>query len=52
MALSFPEFLELDDYDDYLKKDKDEYILENGKVLDEFCIYSHRFDGDDYWMEY
>lgn len=52
VALSYPEGLKLDDYKDYLKKDKDDYSIEIGTSLDRFNVYAHHFDGDDYWVEY
>lgn len=40
------------EYKDYLKKDSNEYNLNNKKVLDNFTIYAHKFPGMDGWLEY
>ncbi len=50
VLLSYPDYMELKDYQAYLKKDVSEYDIES--VLQEFTIYAHSFDGGQSWMEY
>ena len=47
--LSYPKFVDLKDYEDYLKKDRDEYD-DNKNTLEKFTIYYHRFPGFDAWV--
>ena len=51
VLLSYPNYIELVQYRDYLKKNPKEYVLENGKVLENFTIYAHKFAGTDWWTE-
>ena len=51
VALSYPESLNLKKYNDYLKKDSDEYKI-SGTTLDRFSIYSHQFPDSDAWTDY
>ena len=51
VALSYPESLNLKQYNDYLKKDSDEYKI-SGTTLDRFSIYSHQFPDSDAWTDY
>lgn len=52
VLLSFPEIDRLDAYRDYLKKDLSGYEYgDDVNVLENFCIYSHSFNGE-VWMEY
>ncbi len=48
--LSYPEYVNLRDYEEYLKLDKSEYEIED--VLNHFSIYSATFDGGESWIEY
>lgn len=52
VLLSYPEYTKLTEYKDYLKKDSNEYNLDNKKVLENFTIYAHKFPGMDGWLEY
>ena len=47
--LSYPKYVDLKDYEDYLKKDRDEYD-DNKNTLEKFTIYYHRFPGFDAWV--
>ena len=50
--LAYPDYDELSEYKDYLKKNKEAYDTGDGDTLDRFTIYAHRFPGKDYWTEY
>lgn len=50
ILLSYPEYLKMSQYTEYLKLDTSEYNIEN--VLEKFSIYAHSFDGGDSWIEY
>ena len=50
--LAYPDYDELSEYKDYLKKNKEAYDTGDGDTLDRFTIYAHRFTGEDYWTEY
>lgn len=50
ILLSYPEFVNLRDYKEYLKLDASEYEIED--VLNQFSIYSATFDGGESWIEY
>ncbi len=49
--LSYPEFVNLREYKEYLKLDTSEYY-EIGDSLNRFSIYSATFDGGQSWIEY
>jgi len=50
ILLSYPEYVNLRDYEEYLKKDASEYKIND--VLNQFSIYSATFDGGESWIEY
>ena len=50
ILLSYPEYVNLRDYEEYLKKDASEYQIND--VLNQFSIYSATFDGGESWIEY
>lgn len=50
ILLSYPEFVDLRDYKEYLKLDASAYEIED--ALNQFSIYAHSFDGGDSWIEY
>lgn len=50
ILLSYPEFVDLSEYQEYLKLDSSEYEIEDS--LNRFSIYSNTFDGGASWMEY
>lgn len=50
ILLSYPNYVELSDYAEYLKKDVSEYEI--GDSLKRFTIYAHSFDGGESWLEY
>ncbi len=50
ILLSYPEYVNLRDYEEYLKKDASEYKIND--VLNQFSIYSANFDGGESWIEY
>ncbi|MGN0317445.1 MAG: hypothetical protein ACI4E1_05845 [Lachnospira sp.] len=52
VILSYPEYSKLQDYKEFLKKNADEYNLDNKTVLENFTIYAHKFPGIDGWIEY
>ncbi len=52
VILSYPEYSKLRDYKEFLKKNSDEYKLDNKTVLENFTIYAHKFPGTDGWIEY
>ena len=49
ILLSYPEYVDLREYKEYLKLDVDEYKLEDS--LNQFSIYSRYYEDDDY-IEY
>lgn len=51
ILLSYPDVDKLGDFSAYLKTNKDDYKLDNSKVLENFTIYAHKFPGDDYYTE-
>lgn len=48
--LSYPNYMELIRYKQYLKVNPMEYEIED--ALNQFTIYAHTFNGGDYWVEY
>lgn len=50
VLLSYPEFVDLREYEEYLKLDASAYEIED--TLNQFSIYSVTFDGGASWMEY
>lgn len=50
VLLSYPEYVDLRQYKEYLKLDPSEYKIED--VLNQFSIYAHSFDGGQSWIEY
>lgn len=50
ILLSYPQYVNLRDYEEYLKKDASEYKIND--VLNQFSIYSGTFDGGESWIEY
>jgi len=52
VLLSYPHYANLTKYKDYLKRDSNEYNIENKTVLENFTIYAHKFEEMDGWMEY
>ncbi|MGN0438744.1 MAG: hypothetical protein ACI4F4_09500 [Lachnospiraceae bacterium] len=50
VLLSYPEYVDLRQYKEYLKLDTSEYKIED--VLNQFSIYTHSFDGGQSWIEY
>lgn len=50
ILLSYPEYVNLRDYEEYLKKNASEYKIND--VLNQFSIYSATFDGGESWIEY
>lgn len=52
VLLSYPEYSKLQKYSDFLKKNVEEYNLNNNTVLDNFTIYAHKFPELDAWIEY
>ena len=48
--MSYPEYVNLRDYKEYLKQDASEYQIND--VLNQFSIYSATFDGGESWIEY
>ena len=52
ILISYPEYTNLIEYKDYLKKEPKEYNLDNNKVLENFTIYAHKFPGEDAWIEF
>ncbi len=50
ILLSYPKYVNLRDYKEYLKLDASEYQIED--VWNQFSIYSATFDGGQSWMEY
>lgn len=52
VLLSYPKYVKLKKYKDYLRKDANEYHLNNKNVLNYFTIYAHKFPGMDGWLEY
>ena len=50
ILLSYPDYVDLSEYKEYLKLDASEYEIED--VLNQFSIYAHSFDGGQSWMEY
>lgn len=52
VLLSYPQYTNLHEYKDYLKKDSSEYNLDNSTVLENFTIYAYKFPGMDGWLVY
>lgn len=50
--LSYPVYNKLQEYKDFLKRNADEYDLDNSTVLENFTIYAHKFPELDGWIEY
>ena len=50
VALSYPKYVDLSDYEDYLKTDPDAYEDNGTSTLENFTIYYHRFPGFDGWV--
>lgn len=50
VALSYPKYVDLSDYEDYLKTDPDAYEDNGTSTLENFTIYYHRFPGFDGWI--
>lgn len=50
ILLSYPQYVNLRDYEEYLKKDASEYKIND--ALNQFSIYSGTFDGGESWIEY
>lgn len=50
ILLSYPKYVDLRQYKEYLKLDASEYKIED--VLNQFSIYAHSFDGGQSWTEY
>ena len=47
VLISYPRYAHMSKYNEYKKKDSSDYNLDNGKVLENFTIYYHRFDIED-----
>jgi transcriptional regulator with XRE-family HTH domain len=47
VLISYPKYAGMKKFKEYLKKDKSDYNLDNGKILENFTIYFHRFDIED-----
>lgn len=47
MLISYPKYVSTVNLKNYMKKDLADYSLDNGKVLENFTIYYHRFDIED-----
>jgi len=52
VILSYPEYDKLQEYEDFLKRNADEYNLDNSAVLENFTIYAFKFPESDGWIEY
>ncbi len=52
VLLSYPEYTNLTEYKNYLKRDSGEYNLDNADVLENFTIYAREIPGTDGWLEY
>ena len=50
ILLSYPEYVNLKQYKEYLKLDASEYRIKD--ALNQFSIYAHSFDGGESWEEY
>lgn len=50
ILLCYPNYVELNQYKDYLKLDASAYETED--ALNQFTIYAHTFNGGESWMEY
>lgn len=50
ILLSYPDYVDLRKYKEYLKLDSSEYEIED--ALNHFSIYSNSFDGGESWIEY
>ena len=50
ILLSYPEFVNMRKYKEYLKLDSAEYEIEDS--LNQFSIYSRYSESGDYWIEY
>ena len=51
ILLSYPEYTNLKEYKDYMKKDSKKYEIGN-KPLERFTIYAHKDPDMDGWIEY
>jgi len=52
VLLSYPEYTNLTEYKNYLKRDSGEYNLDNADVLENFTIYAREIPGMDGWLVY
>lgn len=50
ILLSYPEFVDLSEYQEYLKPDMADYDIDD--VLEKFTIYAHSFNNGQSWLEY